>query len=167
MASNEKWYESAEVRPFELGEVPYLSSLGEYIYFAGQPAANDFQAFADRGVKTVINLRTDPEMESLDFDEVASVRDAGMKYVYVPMGREPLTDEALEKIMATLDNAANEPVLLHCRTSNRVGYIWSLYRSARHGLGLEEAIADGQKAGMTHQPLVDRARATLADATKP
>ena len=50
MSSIEKWYESAEVRPFELGEVPYLSSLGEYIYFAGQPAAKDFQAFAERGV---------------------------------------------------------------------------------------------------------------------
>ncbi len=166
MSSNEKWYEGSEVRPFELGEVPYLSAFGEYIYFAGQPAAKDFQAFADRGVKTVINLRMDAEMESLDFDEVASVRDAGMKYVHVPMGREPLTDEALEKIMRTLDDAANEPVLLHCRTSNRVGYVWSLYRSARHGLSPEEAIAEGRQAGMTHQPLVDRARTKLADNTK-
>ena len=106
-------------------------------------------------------------MESLDFDEGASVRDAGMKYVHVPMGREPLTDEALEKIMAALDGAADEPVLLHCASSNRVGFVWSLYRSARHGLGLEEAIADGQRAGMTSQSLVDRARATLAEAARP
>lgn len=39
-------------------------------------------------------------------------------------------------------------------------------RIGPHGFGLEEAIADGQRAGMTHQPLVDRARATLAEAAK-
>ncbi|MCH8333403.1 DUF1932 domain-containing protein [Candidatus Sumerlaeota bacterium] len=167
VSAADAWHRNLRVASLELGQVPNLSSFGDAIYFSGQPTAADIDLFAGRGVKTVINLRSAQEMQSLDFDEKALVEKAGMNYVHVPMGRDVPGEDDLERILSHLDNAGSDRVLLHCGSSNRVGLIWSVFRSVRHGLGLEEALADGKAAGMASSALQARARDYITRATNP
>lgn len=159
----ETWFRGKEVAPVTVGNTPNTAAFGKHVYFAGQPGAEDLEKYAELGVKTIINLRTEPEMDGLDFDESAAVKKAGMDYVHVPIGREDLDKETIERIMTALDSAGQGPVLLHCARSNRVGYIWTVYRAARHGLSIEDAVAEGKQAGMRAGALEERARKYLEE----
>ena len=37
------WHRRSEIAPAKFGETPNLASLGGYVYFAGQPKAEDFR----------------------------------------------------------------------------------------------------------------------------
>lgn len=148
VADDRAWHEGLSIRKMDVGDTSNVSTFGGTLYFSGQPAEADFETFASFGVKTVINLRTAPEIEGLDFDERNTVEGAGMTYINLPMGRELPNVDALETILSTVEDALPGPVLLHCGSSNRVGAIWAVYTATRHGLSIDDSIAQGKAAGM-------------------
>ena len=112
---------------------------------AGQPDAATLKVFAENGYAAVIDLRTAGEDRGLD--EQAVVEELGMTYVAMPVGRHGITFEnaqALDKLLAEFD----EPVLLHCGSSNRVGALLAL-RASIKGADDDEALQIGRKAGLT------------------
>jgi uncharacterized protein (TIGR01244 family) len=112
---------------------------------AGQPNAEQFGVFAEKGYVAVIDLRTEGEDRGLD--EPAVVADLGMQYVPFPIGRGDLTYEkakALDELIAGYD----EPVLVHCGSANRVGALVALREYSESG-DLDKALAAGREAGMT------------------
>jgi uncharacterized protein (TIGR01244 family) len=151
-----------KIVPITIGAMPNASTFGKQVYFGGQPQEADFEKFARQGIQTVINLRTSAEMEQLAFNERVVVERAGMKYVHVPIGREPPAQDGLQTVMTVLEGAQRSHVLLHCARSNRVGYVWALYRGLHHGLSPEAAIREGKKAGLRSPKLEQWARQTLA-----
>jgi len=157
-----KWHQGVKIAPGQIAGEPNGSAFGAYVHFAGQPSADDLRAAAAKGVKMVINLRMPGEMASVSFDEKAIVEAAGMKYIHTPMGGQPPAAAELEKVLAALDKADKEPVLLHCASAVRSGFIWSLFRSRRHGLTVEEAVAEGKSAGMRSAGMEKTLRDTLA-----
>ncbi len=162
IAQKDSKEDPTKIRPSPVGKTPNTSTLGGKIYFGGQPPEADLKTFSDKGVKVVINLRSDGELEGLGFDEGKTVKGLGMKYHHVPMGRDVPEPADLKRIFSVLDKAGEAPVLLHCASSNRVGMIWSIYRAKRSGMSLEEAIAEGRAAGMKSEALEAGARAYLA-----
>ncbi|MFP6596609.1 MAG: methyltransferase domain-containing protein [Candidatus Hydrogenedentota bacterium] len=129
-----------------VGDTSNVSSAGNgKYYFAGQPTEADLTTFAHMGVKTVLNIRSQGEIDGLGFDEAAAAEAAGMRYVNIPMGREMPSDVDLGRIFDELDKGE---VLLHCASSNRVGGVWGMYQLKRGGLDIEGAIAAGKSAGM-------------------
>ncbi len=159
--------EKPSIQKTEVGSTPNVSTLGEKAYFGGQPKAADLKAFADLGVKTVINLRTEGEMQSLSFDEEKAVTDAGMKYIQVPLDQGEITDEQIQTLLATIDEANKEKFLIHCGSSNRVGYAWSLFSGKKLGKPVDEAIAEGKAAGMQSSQLEADARKRLGEKPTP
>ena len=112
---------------------------------AGQPDAAALKVFADNGYEAVIDLRRPGEDRGLD--EKAAVEELGMKYVSMPIGRDGINYEsarALDELLAGYD----EPVLLHCGSSNRVGALLAL-RASLAGADDEKALEIGRRAGMT------------------
>jgi uncharacterized protein (TIGR01244 family) len=156
-----EWHVGGKISELKIGSVVNASRFGDRVYFGGQPKVEDFNTFSVKGVKTVINLRTAPEMTDLGFDESGVVEKAGMQYVHVPIGQEPPSGDDLRLVMAALEGAKEGAVLLHCASSNRVGYVWSIYRALHHGLSIESAIREGQAAGMRSGALEKRARETI------
>lgn len=143
------WYEGKHVEPVELGAIKNASRFGEAVYFGGQVQPQDVEVLRQKGIKTVINLRRPEEMEQYPFDEEQMLAEAGMDYYLIPFGHEVPPEEAsLERIAELLDNPANHPVLLHCGSSNRVGYTWARFRAGRHDLTLPLALEEGKAAGM-------------------
>lgn len=145
--------QEGEIVAVEVGETPNLTAHEGSIYFGGQPTAEDFDLFAERGVETVINLRTTEELERLGFDEQAAVEAAGMRYVHVPIGREEPSEDTLSRLMELLEDGESRPVLMHCGSSNRVGYVWGLYQGAQEGKSVDEAVEEGKAAGLRSSTL--------------
>lgn len=154
------WPEARPIKKVAVGNAPIVTSFGKFVYFAGQPGPEDLALFKQKGVKTVINLRAPAEMK---FDEKAEVEKLGLQYLQSPVGHtEAPTAGEFERVAAALDKAGKgEPVLLHCASSNRVGFMWGLYRAKRHGLSPEAALAEGKAAGLKAPPLVALLRKEL------
>ncbi|HJQ11183.1 MAG TPA: sulfur transferase domain-containing protein, partial [Gemmatimonadaceae bacterium] len=63
-----------------------FAQVGEDVFISGQPTEKALRDLAAQGVKTVVNLRTPPEMVTrVPFDEKALVSQLGMKYIHLPM----------------------------------------------------------------------------------
>jgi uncharacterized protein (TIGR01244 family) len=113
------------------------------LYVAGQPSEAGLRDLAAKGVKTVINLRTQPEMDNrtqVPFDEAALLKELGMTYVHIPLGgpTTPYTPEAVEKFASALEGADSK-VLLHCTVAWRASHMWAAYLVKKKGFTLEEA----------------------------
>ncbi len=129
-----------------LGDIRNLS-VTDGFYLAGQPTESDIALLKEQGVKTVIDLRM-PE-EDRGFDEAKVVADAGLTYIPVPFGSSDLNDEILDQLRAVLNNAENQPALVHCGGANRVGAVWLAYRALDIGLSEEDALAEAKAVGLS------------------
>lgn len=115
------------------------------LYTAAQPAPSDWIAIAARGVRTVINLRPDAELEGRDV--AAEVRKAGMAYHAIPVaGLDGITAENAKRLSAMLERV-DGPVLVHCSSANRAGGLLAV-AAAQDGMNAEAALALGRVAGM-------------------
>lgn len=115
------------------------------LYTAAQPAPSDWSAIATRGVRTVINLRPDVELEGRDV--AAEVRAAGMAYHAIPVaGLGGITAENAKRL-STMLARVDGPVLVHCSTANRAGGLLAV-AAVQDGMDVEAALALGRVAGM-------------------
>ncbi len=144
------WRGGRSIQARKVGSTPNLSAFGANVYFAGQPTADDIFAFEELGVTTVVNLRTEGEMNTLSFEEVELVEDAGMAYVHVPMRSELPSQDQLDRVLDIITRATvgDGKVLVHCAGAGRVGAVWAAFRHGRHGLPVAESLAEGTQIGM-------------------
>jgi len=154
---------TVRIEPTEVGDAPNVSTIQEKIFFSGQPTAASILSFREIGIQTVINLRTEAEMQNIDFGEAKLVESLGMEYINIPVGREEPADETISLLMDTIEKYSSTPMLMHCRSSSRTGYVWALYRGIRAGEPVEDAIEQGRKAGMHTPFLEERARKYIAE----
>lgn len=118
----------------------------EGVYSAGQPAAQDWQAFAAQGITTVVNMRGPDELAGRD--ERAEVAAAGMKYLELPIVDGSAINAENAARLHQLLQQADGPVLLHCGSANRSGGLLALMAVLNEGKSHEEALELGRKAGM-------------------
>ena len=119
---------------------------------AGQPTADALRSMKKAGVTTVINLRTQPEMDNrqqVPYDEAALVKELGMTYVHIPLGGsdKPYTPAALTAFNNAM-KAANGKVLLHCTVAWRASHMWAAYLATYRGVSLEQATKQGDAINM-------------------
>lgn len=112
-------------------------------YVSGQPTEAALRDMAAHGVKTVVNLRTQQEMDNrkaVPFDEAAVAKELGITYVHIPLGGPdtPYTPAAVEKFAAAM-TAADGKVLLHCTVGWRASHMWAAYLEKVKGMKPEEA----------------------------
>ncbi|XOV86726.1 MAG: beta-lactamase hydrolase domain-containing protein [Pseudomonadota bacterium] len=127
------------------------------IYVSGQPSEAGLAALRDKGVMTVVNLRTAEEMAGKTgpgFDEAETARALGMAYVSLPAGGDanPYSPVTLEKFAAIAD-AAEGGVLLHCKSATRATHLWVAYLVKHKGLSMEQALAQGRLMNFGQLPL--------------
>ena len=104
---------------------------GSETYFRGaQPEGSDYEDLARLGVKTLINLSGDSD---LDDTEQSSVERHGMRYVRIPMStRKAPTEKQLAEFFAMVDNPDSGPVYVHCVGGrHRTGVMTAVYRMTR------------------------------------
>ncbi len=107
-------------------EGPLLARRGD-VFLAGQPRLADFDAWAARGVTTVINMRSRAEIAALPYDSAAEAAARGLRYWEIPMGRADGYDPAQRAQLTALLNARDGPVVLYCRTGRRVSWAYAAH----------------------------------------
>ncbi len=93
-----------------------FKEASDNIFFGGQPTPEDLKGMAERGVKTVINLRTpDEDQPELPLDRAAAEAEAlGMKYVHIPVALNDFSDNFLANVSRELQEAkADGSVFIH------------------------------------------------------
>lgn len=129
------------------------------VFFGGQPTADAFREAQRKGVRVIINLRSDREVAALEFNEAALVEQLGMEYVGIPIKPETFGLAHADGLKEVLRKTSG-PVLIHCASSNRVGALWAMYLHRHRGVALHDAIAIGRKAGLRSEVLVETIRKT-------
>jgi uncharacterized protein (TIGR01244 family) len=134
--------------------IPNYHRIRPTLAGGGQPSAEALARLKAMGFKTVINLRTEQEGAK---DEQEAVEKAGLRYVWVPMTAESFSAADVTRVASVVDDESAGPVLLHCRSANRVGAMWAALEAAK-GKPLEEAEAAGRAVGLTSPALVEAFR---------
>lgn len=118
----------------------------------GQPSPTQLETLAGLGYKTVINLRGSGERGSTD---PAFVESLGMTYVSIPMtGADDVSEDNARKLAAAMGNG-DDPIVLHCASSNRVGALLAMKAYYVDGMSPDAALALGKEAGVTRlEPVV-------------
>lgn len=106
---------------------------------SAQPAPHHIRRAAQRGVKTVVNLRGDQSFGTTWLEERAC-RQNGLRLVNFKLrSRAAPTREELRAIKTLLEEMTY-PVLLHCKSgADRAGLMSALYRFVREGVPIDEA----------------------------
>lgn len=134
-------------------DLPMLKRPLETVVTAGQPTAADLASAKAAGIRRIINLR--PPAEDHGYDEAAEAARLGLDYTVIPVANPgDLNLENTRALDAALAKAGDEPTLVHCATSNRVGALLALRASWLQGKSEEEALALGRAGGMTKHELI-------------
>jgi len=152
VVSTEPLPEKLEVEGFQA----VLASAGD-VYVGGQPSREALDWLKSEGVTTVVNLRTQPEMDNRDrvpYDEAAALDSLGLEYVHIPLGGEDgsYTPEALARFAEAVDVSEGK-VLLHCTVGWRASHMWVAYLVRHRGMELNEAIAHGEAINLGTLPI--------------
>ncbi|MDH5412643.1 MAG: sulfur transferase domain-containing protein [Flavobacteriaceae bacterium] len=127
------------------------------VYISGQPEKHGLNKLKELGVTTVVNLRTNREMDDrniVPYDEAIYIDSLGMKYIHIPLGgpENPYTPEALETFNEAL-NQSHGKVLLHCTVAWRASHLWTAYLIKYRNIDVDQAIEHGKKINLSSLPL--------------
>ena len=106
-------------------KIKNFGQMDERFYRGGQPKEKDYKALAQLGIRTIIDLREDPEVY-----EKSMVESLGMNYINIPMiAKKYPTPEATEMFLKTINNPATGKFFVHCAGGrHRTGVMGAVYR---------------------------------------
>ncbi len=122
------------------------ASPSKNLMTGGQPSIADLKLLASNGTKVIVNLRTKGEFNR--FDEQSEVEKLNMKYVSIEIdGSDGITLENAQLLDTALNNL-EQPALVHCASSNRVGGLLAYRAFKLQNQSAQEALNFGKRAGM-------------------
>jgi tyrosine-protein phosphatase SIW14 len=129
-------------------ELPNFHQVNATLYRGAQPKADGIHKLVALGIKTIINLRAADERSRAEESEA---RAAGLRYFNIPMeGLSRPKDEQVERALAIINDAANQPVFVHCkRGADRTGTLIAIYRIMHDGWSSEDALREAKRYGMS------------------
>ena len=125
--------------------------INSKITVSGQIAPEDLQTLKDQGFVAVINNRPDGEAPDQPAgSEIAqAARKAGLTYYAIPLGREGVSPDMVDKTRAALE-ASDGPVFAFCRSGTRSTTLWALSQAGQKDAGEIVSEAAGAGYDMSH-----------------
>ena len=131
-----------------------FNKVDERLYRGAQPTEEGFRQLRDLGIKTIINLRMEPDQ--VRTDEKRIVEDLGMKYVSIPVEdgnfftrSRTIPDAAIRTFFKVVDDVEHGNIFVHChRGADRTGALIAFYRIGRQGWEAERAAKEARDLGM-------------------
>jgi uncharacterized protein (TIGR01244 family) len=128
-----------------------VKRINDHISVSGQISPEDIATLKAEGFTTIINNRPDGEApdQPAAAEVEAAARAAGLAYHHIPLGRDGVTAEMVEKTKAALE-ASEGPVFAFCRSGTRSTTLWALSQAGEMDAG--EIIGQAAHAGydMSH-----------------
>ena len=128
-----------------------LKRINEHVSVSGQIQPEDIAALKEAGFTAIINNRPDdesPDQPASAEIEVAA-KAAGLDYYAIPLGREGVSPDMVEKTKSVLEGSAG-PVFCFCRSGTRSTTLWALSQAG--DMDASEIISQAAEAGydMSH-----------------
>ena len=116
-----------------------FGQMDDRFYRGAQPKENDFQDLKSLGIKTVFDLRDDPQ-----FYEKGNVEALGMRYINIPMSDK---DYPKAEQIDTFLKLANDPTtgkfFVHCAGGrHRTGVMGAVYRLTHDHWNYDQAYSE-------------------------
>ena len=119
-----------------------FGQMDERFFRGGQPKKDEYKELAALGIKTVIDLREDPEPY-----EKPAVEALGMRYVNIPMiaKKYPVAGD-VEQFLKLVDDPETGKFYVHCAGGrHRTGVMGAVYRFNHYGWDFEKVYAEMKK----------------------
>ena len=117
---------------------PHLATSGAL----GEGALEELER---HGFTTIIDLRT--AQEGTETAEQLA-RATGFRYHNLPIAQDWPDESTIASFARLVEDQSNYPILVHCRSANRVGALWAAYQLHR-GHSYDEAVLQGRTIGMS------------------
>ena len=105
------------------------------------------------GFRSVISLRV-PGEEGYDLPAAeTAARDAGLRFVSIPVDPVHLTRESANRFLEVLASPETAPVFIFCRSGQRVAAMWMIKRLVQDRWTKERALAEAEALGLTRPDL--------------
>ncbi len=113
---------------------------------------DDIARAAESGFAVIINNRPDGEEggQPTNADLAEAAEASGIRWVHIPVVGGQLTIEGIEQMALALRDSSDRKdlkTLAFCRTGTRSCTLWGLAEAFTGGLGTDEILARGTKAG--------------------
>jgi len=120
-------------------KIKNFGQMDERFYRGAQPREEDYKALAALGVKTVVDLRDDPESY-----EKRDVEALGMRYVNIPMSDSDYPKAAqIEQFLKLVDNPETGKFYVHCAGGrHRTGVMGAVYRFNHNHWNYDQVYAE-------------------------
>jgi tyrosine-protein phosphatase SIW14 len=131
-------------------DIPNFHEVHPWLFRGGQPNQDGMHRLYDMGVRTVIDLRSDPNQIASE-QQVCQAH--GMRFISIPMSasRSP-SQQAISKFLSIVDGASkkgdNGAVFVHCHHgSDRTGAMIAIYRMQHDHYSYDQANSEMMKYG--------------------
>ena len=125
--------------------------IGPEVVRTNQPSPKQLEAWADRGIKTVINLRGRRD-EGYYWLEKAACERLGLTLIDAPLDSRDVPPPDRVHRARELFRTIEYPVLMHCKSgADRVGLMAVFYRHFHLGEPIGEAIRELSKKYLHHR----------------
>ena len=106
-------------------KIKNFGQMDDRFYRGAQPKEKDYKDLAQLGIRTIIDLRDDPE----DYAK-PMVESLGMSYIHIPMiAKKYPTPEATEMFLKTVNDPSTGKFFVHCAGGrHRTGAMGAVYR---------------------------------------
>ena len=147
--------------------IPQGKVIDPQVLTGGQPTPEHFAAAKEKGVKTVVNLRSEGEKADGYATEEAKLGELGVKYVHIPIdGKtgEGLNEANAKKLAELL--SGEKPMIIHCASGQRVGALYALKAFYVDKKAPDEALKIGRDNGLS-KPELEKVVTDQMAAKKP
>jgi len=129
--------------------LPNFKVVNDHVLRGGQPTDEAFHRLAERGVKTVVDLRWIGEHDIPHEKQIVETN--GMRFISVPMhGLSAPTLEQVSKVLSVLEDSNSWPVFIHCRRgADRTGTVLACYRIAHDHWQNQKALEEAKAYGLS------------------
>ena len=119
-----------------------FGQMDERFFRGGQPKEDEFKELAALGIKTVIDLREDPEEY-----EKGNVEALGMRYVNIPMiAKKYPQSTQVEQFLKLVDDPETGKFFVHCAGGrHRTGVMGAVYRFNHYKWDYDQVYSEMKK----------------------
>ncbi|WP_423069498.1 TIGR01244 family sulfur transferase [Devosia sp. CN2-171] len=109
-----------------------MKRINDHVSVSPQISPEDVKAIKAQGFVAIINNR--PDGESPDQPDGAAIEaaahEAGLSYHFIPLGREGVSSDMIEKTKEVLEGSTG-PVFCFCRSGTRSTTLWALSQAGK------------------------------------
>lgn len=128
-----------------------LKRINDHVSVSGQIGPEDVATLKSLGFTAIVNNRPDGESpdQPAGAEIEAAARAAGLAYHAIPLGREGVSPDLVDKTKAVIEGS-DGPVFCFCRSGTRSTTLWALSQAG--AMDASEIISQAAEAGydMSH-----------------